>query len=344
MTDRMTQQEFADRIGISYRTVSRVFNDHSHVSAQARETVLREAERLGFRHHPGARGLRMKKTFTVGMILQNEPLSFWSRILAHLERDLRARQHYLMVCHRRDEASGSDDELACLHDRDVDAVILVPSPAEKPRAIRAFLQGGKPLLLLDQRVRGVACPYLGTDSYAGSRALCRHLLELGHRRIAFVSGPRTQYTSRRREEGYRAALTGGGVPVRERYLYEGTTWDRAEGERAADHFLGLKDCPTAIMAANDVIAMGAHLGLRRRGLSLPRDMSLAGYAGELDGELVTPSLTTVIQPAEALGARAAERILDLIRHPARRPAREEMKDTVVLRESVSPPGKAPRSR
>ena len=340
MPARMTQQAFARRIGISYRTVSRVFNDHPQVSARTRETVLREARRLGFRRHPGARGLRMKKTFTVGMILQNEPLSFWSRILAHLERDLREDGYYLVVCHRRDEAAGSEDELTYLLDREVDAIILVPSPSDKPKGIRPALAAGKPLLQLDQKIRGVAGHFLGTDSYAGSRELCRHLLDMGHRQIAFITGPRRQYTSRRREEGYRAAMADSGASIREQFVYEGQTWDRAEGERAADYYLGLKHRPSAIMAANDVIAMGAHLRLRRRGLSLPRDMSLAGYAGELDGELVTPALTTVVQPAELLGTRAAERIVDLMENAGQRPTCEEVADCVVLRESVGPPGQA----
>lgn len=337
MATRMTQQEFADRIGISYRTVSRVFNDHPHVSVRARETVLREARRLGFRRHPGARGLRMKKTFTVGMILQNEPLFFWSRILARLERDLREEQYYLVVCHRREEDAGSKDELTYLLDRDVDAVILVPSPADKPAGMRSFLAEGKPLLLLDQKIRGVACHYLGTNSYAGSRALCRHLLELGHRRIAFVTGPRAQYTSRRREEGYRAALAAARISRKEQQVFCARAWDRGEGERAAAHFLGLKKRPTAIMAANDVIAMGLHLQLRQRGLRLPRDMSLAGYGGELDGELVTPALTTVAQPAEAIGSRAAALILELIRRPRGKPVGEELEDVLILRDSVGRP-------
>jgi len=337
MGTRLSQREFADQIGISYRTVSRAFNEDPLVSARTRDKVLREARRLGFRHHPGARGLRMKKTFTVGMVLQNEPLSFWSRILARLEQDLRAAQYYLMVCHRRDDQNGSMEELAYLRDRDVDAIILAPGPAEKPARIRAFLREGKPLLLLDQRIRGVACHYLGTDSRAGSRDLCRNLIDLGHRRIAFITGPCTQYTARRREEGYRAALAAAGLAYREQLVHRGDAWHRTEGERAVDHFLGLAQRPTAIMAANDVIAMGAHLQLRRRGLRLPRDMSLAGYAGELGGEFVTPSLTTVVQPAEELGARAAARVLDLVQHPRRSPVREELKDTVTLRESVSPP-------
>lgn len=340
MEVRLTQQQFAEAIGVSYRTVSRVFNNHPHVSPATRDTVLQSACRLGFRHHPGARGLRMKKTFTIGMILQNEPLYFWSRILARLEGVLRDQGYYLVICHRRSEASGSEAELRYLQDRDVDGIILVPSPNERAGSIRPFCRSETPLLMLDQRVRGVAAHFLGTDSCRGSRSLCEHLLGLGHERIAFVSGPRTQHTSAYREKGYREAMAAAGVSTSRQVVFHAVGWTREEGERAARHLLGLKRRPTAVISANDILALGVHMQFRQRGVAIPGDISLAGYAGEQDGELVTPSLTTVSQPVDELGSRAAELILELMAGDIRRPIREELQDTLILRDSVGAPARS----
>jgi LacI family transcriptional regulator len=129
-----------------------------------------------------------------------------------------------------------------------------------------------------------------------------------------------------------------GIPERRQQVFRARAWDRGEGERAAAHFLRCKHRPTAVMAANEVLALGLHLYVRRHGLSLPRDLSIAGYAGELDGELVTPALTTVTQPMDALGSRAAQLTLELMGgRPAGR-IDEELQDVLTLRASVGPPG------
>lgn len=333
---KLTQRELAAHLGLSYATVSRVFNGDRRVKEPTRRRVIQEAERLGFRGHALARALRLKKSFAVGLVTSNNPHSYWTDVLAAMERRARAEGYHIIICHR-DQSEGSTEQIRFLLDRQVDALILAPHPFAESRALlREVTEQGVPLLMFNNRLPDFPAHFVGTDSRTGMRRACEHLLGLGHRRIAFAPGAPGDYTAESRLEGYRDALRGAGLEDSELVLRSGG-WEQRFGEEAARELLSLKDCPTAVVAANDDVAIGIYVVLRAAGVRIPEDLSLVGYSGDRAGGLLATPLTTVRQPVEALGRRAAEVALSLIDAPTERLVNEELEDELVIRESCAPP-------
>lgn len=326
----MTQRELAAQLGLSYATLSRVFNGDSRVTEATRQRVLAEAERLGFRGHALARALRLKRTFGIGVVTVNSPHRFWSDVLAAMERTARASGYHVVLCHR-ENGLGSAAELRFLLDRQVDAVLLSPHPTEEDMdLLNEIREHGPPLLLFNNYLPGFTCPFIGTDGRGGSRKACEYLLGLGHRRILYAAGPAGNSAADTRLAGYRDAMRAAGIPEAEQQVREvGWLWE--EGEAAVPQVLALTPRPTAIMAVNDAAAIGLSLGLRRAGLRIPEDISIVGYSGDPMGELLPAPLTTVRQAAEPLGRRATELVLELIESP--RPIFEELEDHLLIRES-----------
>jgi LacI family transcriptional regulator len=333
---KLTQRELAAHLGLSYATVSRVFNGDGRVTEPTRRRVLQEAERLGFRGHALARALRLKKSFALGMVGANTHQGYWSNVVAAMERRARELGYYVIICHReRDE--GSAEQIRFLLDRQVDALIVAPHPTrEEPAVLQEVTESGTPLLLLNNRLSGLPAHYVGTDSRTGMRRACEHLIALGHRRIACAAGPEGEYTAMCRVAGYREALQAAGISYVEEWICH-AGWDQAAGEAAGPRLLNLSPRPTAIVAANDDVAIGVYLEARKAGLRIPEELSLVGYSGDRTGSLLATPLTTVRQPMDALGRRAAELLLELMGGEHDRLVTEELEDELVIRESCAAP-------
>jgi LacI family transcriptional regulator len=330
-----TQRDLARRLGLSYATVSRVFNEDPRVRPETRRRVLQEAADLGFRGNALARALRLKKSFSIGMIGVNTGFGYFATVAAALEQRARESGYHVIICHR-DPAGGSAREVEFLLDRQVDALVLTPDPHHEDRdQLAAVAESGRPLVLVDRFLPDFPCHYLGTASRAGSRALAEYLLALGHRRIAYVSGPEGDSTAEARLAGYREAMDACGL---EPLVVPAGGWSQADGEKVLPQLALLAPRATAVMACNDPVAVGLFLGLRRAGVRIPAELSLAGYADEPTGECLATPLTTVHQPAARLGLRTAEVVLSLLEGPPPGDfVHEELEDTLVLRASCAPP-------
>lgn len=331
---KLTQRELAAHLGLSYATVSRVFNGDGRVTEPTRRRVMLEAERLGFRGHALARALRLKKSFAVGMVTTNNTHSYWNEVLAAMEQRARAAGYHIIICHR-DRRAGSAEQIKFLLDRQVDALILAPHPtAEQVPVLREVAEDGVPLLMLNNRLPDFPAHFLGTDSRTGMRRACEHLLRLGHQRIAFSPGAAHDYTAESRLAGYRDALRNANLADAELVL-RSAGWEQSSGEAAGQEILSLTEAPTAIAAANDDVAIGIYVVLREAGVRVPEDVSLVGYSGDRAGALLATPLTTVRQPVEALGRRAAELVLELIDGRHERLVTEELEDELVIRASCA---------
>lgn len=335
---QITQRDLAARLGLSYATVSRVFNGDRRVTEGTRRRVLEEAERVGFRGHSLARALRMKRSFSIGVVGAAYSDSYWAELLSALDRTARAEGYHVIICHRAADA-GSGSEIRFLLERQVDAIVVCPHPTEEDLRTLCQVQERVPLLMLNNRLPGFKAHYIGTDSRSGSRQAVEHLIGLGHRRIAFAKGPEGDYTAESRLAGYEDAMRAAGLPT-EGLVLGGGAWGREAGREAAAALLALLPRPTAVMAANDPMAFGIYLELQEAGMRIPSDISLVGYSGDHSGELLATPLTTVAQPAELLGRRTAELVLELIQSQPDEPAFEELSDELVVRASCAPPAGA----
>jgi LacI family transcriptional regulator len=337
-----TISDVALRAGVSTMTVSRVLNSSGHVSAATRERVERAIADLGYVPNALARQLRSKQTKTLALVVSDISNPFFTTIARGVEDAAGTRGFSVMYCNTDESEEEEAKYLRVLVERQVDGVLLVParSSGESLRMLRSH---GVPVVVLDRRVRARQVVCVRTDSEAGAYALTRHLIDLGHRRIAVLSGRREISTSHDRVAGARRALQEAGLTLPEALIRFGGfnfgPMNQADGHVMALNVLAAPGGPpTAIFCANNFIAFGAMRALREQGLAIPEDISVVAFDDLPEGWVSEPFLTVASQPAYEIGHRAAEMLLARL---AGEPE-EECRDVVFpfdlkIRRSSGPP-------
>lgn len=302
-----TIRDVARHAGVSSMTVSRVINASGYASADARARVERAISELGYVPNAVARHLRSKRTKTIALVLSDITNPFFTTVARGVEDVAGPRGFGVMFCNTDESASEEVDYLQMLIERQVDGVLLVPA-GSAAQPLRLLRSQEVPVVVLDRRVESPDVDQVRTDSVAGGYMLTRHLTDLGHRRIAMLTGKRQISTSVDRVAGYERALAEADIaldPVLVRYGGFGLS----AGYRMAKKVLGLDPRPSALFAANEFIAFGALRALRELGLRVPDDVSLVCFDDLPEEWLIDPFLTVVDQPAYAMGREAAELLL-----------------------------------
>jgi LacI family transcriptional regulator len=339
---RTTIRELARRSGVSVGTVSRALNGYSDVSAATRERIMRLAEELDYTPAAAARTLVTRRSHVIGVFLETGEghpdlqHPFFHEVLVGLKDALGAAGYDLLLFASAHPGNGYGPHSyvkRCRH-HNVDGAALMgvdPDDAEVRRLVRA----GVPCVGVDVELGGAAA-YVASDNIGGERLAVEHLLSLGHRRIATIAGPMETRPGRDRLRGYRDALRDAGVAFRDEYVRSGDFYVDA-GERAARELLALDDRPTAIVAASDLMAVGALRAAAAAGLSVPDDLSVVGFDDVMLAAHLQPALTTIRQDKTGLGGAAARALLTRIDDPDE-PAEEQLTLDVqlVVRATTSP--------
>lgn len=333
-----TIRDVARLAGVSTTTVSRVINGAGAVSAARRERVQRAVADLGYVPNAVARHLRSKRTKTVALVLSDITNPFFTTIARGVQ-DVAGPRGYVVTFANTDESESQEREyLETLVQRQVDGVLLVPA-GDSPEPFRLLRAHNIPVVLIDRRVSARRVDEVRCDSEAGAYALVRHLLELGHRRIAVLTGRRDISTAADRVTGYERALAWADVPV-DRDLIRYDSFSLAGGYRMAEEILALQPRPTAILATNNFIAFGALRALREAKIDVPGDMSLVTFDDLPEEWHDDPFLTVLAQPAYDLGRRAAELLFERLETGAKGKRQVIVLPGVVIprRSSGPPPG------
>jgi LacI family transcriptional regulator len=309
-----TIRDVAQQVGVSTMTVSRVVNNSGYVSETTRDRVERAIADLGYVPNALARQLRSKRTKTLALVVSDISNPFFTTIARGVE-DVAVRHGFSVMYCNTDESEAEEAQyLLMLIERQVDGVLLVPAASSGP-SFRLLHAHGMPLVVLDRRVSARHVDSVRCDSEAGAHALTRHLIELGHRRIAVLTGRRAISTSADRVAGCRRALDEAGLTLDDGLVLYGDynfgQPNQADGLRMTQRLLAsTSDRPTAIFAANNFIAFGAIRALHEARLRVPEDMSVVAF-DDLPAEWVSdPFLTVAAQPAYEIGRRAAAMLLD----------------------------------
>jgi len=302
-----TIREVAERAGVSTMTVSRVINNSGYISQEARARVEAAVVELGYVPNALARSLRFKRTQTLGLVLSDITNPFFTTIARGVE-DVASRGGFNVIFCNTDESEDKQAEyLTVLVQKQVDGVLLVP--ARSCEGPVAYLRSrGVPVVVLDRRVPECETDDVRGDSEQGAADLTRLLLELGHRRIAILSGPPDVSTAADRVAGYQAALAAAGVASDPALIFHGRLRQEG-GYQMTGQALALTPRPTAIFAANNFIAIGAYRALRDAGLAVPEDMALVAFDDLPPALVLEPFLTVAAQPAYEMGQRATELLL-----------------------------------
>ncbi|WP_167758850.1 LacI family DNA-binding transcriptional regulator [Thermaerobacter sp. FW80] len=305
-----TIRDVAQRAGVSQSTVSRVINERGYVSDQTRRRVLEAARALNFRPNFLARSLVQKSTRTLGLVIPDITNPFFPAIVRGVE-DAAARAGYtVLLTHTDDDPHREAEAVVQLRERWVDGMIIAPQ-AYQTSHLHDLVHSGVPTVFIDRVPPRLNVDAVSSDNEHGAWLAVRHLVELGHRCIAHVAGPKTSPTAQARLRGYQRALAEAGISFKRDLVFEGGF--RFEGGvYAAKQLLNRRPRPTAVFAANDLMALGVLHATTEAGVEVPHELAVVGFDDILPAVLVSPPLTTVAQNSYDLGARAVELLLDRI--------------------------------
>ena len=326
-------------------TVSRVINESGYTSRETRARVNDAIAATGYMPNGLARQLRSRRTKTIALVVTDIRNPFFTTIASGVEDTARARGYAVMLCNTYESEVEEAEYVRVLIERRVDGGLLVPACGAS-KSVRLLQEHGMPTIVLDRHLRGVEADEVRADSQAGAYSAVHHLTDLGHRRIAVLTGPEGVSTSTDRVAGYREALREA-CPNGECEQILSGEFNEASGYSMTREVLGSERRPTAIFAANNFIAFGATRALREAGLRIPEDMSMVVFDDLPPGWVMDPFLTVVSQPAYEIGTQAAELLLKRLAGEAPEGPRSiVLPSELVIRRSTAPPrpGLAPASQ
>ncbi|MFI0352760.1 LacI family DNA-binding transcriptional regulator [Actinomadura sp. 9N407] len=303
-------KDVALRAGVSVATVSRVLNDSARVTPETRDRVLAAVAELGYRRNAVARSLRTDATRTIGLVIGDILNPFFTELARTIEDEARTLGYSVVIGNADERPERQDHYVRTLLEQRVDGLLLCPT-AEITPLVRDLVGDGLPLVFLDRTLPGLDVPTVRADGTAAIAELVRHLRDLGHRRIAFISGPALLSTGRERTEAFIAAMQACGLPVRDEYLEAGD-FQAASGRAGAARLLDLPEPPEVIFAGDNLMALGALDEIRARGLPIPGRVALASYDDLPWFTHVDPPITAIGQPVQELGRRAVRVLTGLI--------------------------------
>ncbi|HRH20626.1 MAG TPA: LacI family DNA-binding transcriptional regulator [Brevundimonas sp.] len=335
---RATINDIARIAGVSKKTVSRVINDSPSVRGETRERVEAVIAELGFTPDPQARGLAFRRSFLVGMIYDNPSPNYVVNMQQGILDGVRGSGLELVVhpCNRQAESFLSEVEGFVVRQK-LAGVVMPPSVSEDERVVALLKAADCPYVRiasvsLDEPERMVV-----TNDRLGAAEAARHLADLGHRRIAFISGPDTFRSSHERGAGFADGLAEHGLSLDPAYVRR-AAYTFESGVEAAQDLLSLPAPPTAIFAGNDEMAIGVMQAARNRGLDVPGELSIVGFDDLPMASRVWPNLTTVRLPIRDMGRMAAEKLTASRRglDPAKL-NQPDVRPNLIVRESSAPP-------
>jgi LacI family transcriptional regulator len=329
-------KDIAIRAGVSVMTVSKVLRDAPDISAGTKARIRLLAQQMGYMPDSIAQGLRNRTSKLFGLVVASSTNPVFARTIMAIEEQAYEQGYDVILAHTLNLPEREDRVVRRLISRRVDGLFLTPVYRLDPSVTlyEELLRRETPTVLLGHRA-----PFcekfvnVETDDLGGSYAAARHLLDLGHRRIAFLAGPSAAPASQERLEGYRRALREANIEFDDRLVFTaGSTTE--EGEKAALQFLQEAPGATAVQASNDLVAIGAANVFLNQGLRIPEDLSIVGFGNILISEHFRVPLTTIRQPKLRLGAAAMESMLRLLKGD--RPESRRLSAEIVIRKSSGP--------
>jgi LacI family transcriptional regulator len=336
-----TIYEVAREAGVSTATVSRVINTRRHVRESTRQKVEAAMERLGYVANRQARGLAGGRSRMIGLLVHELGSSYFTQLIRGIDLAVADIGYDLMLytSHARVEAEARHAlELAT---GPVDGVIFVLA-VDPSQYVETLRQRGKPFVMLDHSHELSGTTFVAAANRSGTREAIAYLIELGHRRVGFITGKPGVSSAGERLAGYRDALRAADIPYARELIVTGDFLEE-RGYRGTQQLLSLDPPPTAIFTSADTAAFGAIRAARDAGLRVPDDLSVVGFDDIPEASLVMPPLTTVRQPMLEMGATAVRLLQRLMDDPGATPRRTELDTELIVRGSTAGPPRRAKS-
>lgn len=339
MGKNVTIYDVAQHSGVSVASVSRVLaNAQYPVSAQTRQKVLQSARELNYTVNAMGKILKTQATREIGVIVPNISNPSYAQLVQGIQSTAIHNDYHILLYNSHRDGEMESRNIRMMLEKRVDGILLVSIGGKRELADSARRLNCRLITIEQDRELGQA--HVGYDYAKAGELAAKHLIENGHRRIAFL-GARLDRPSRARMlEGYRRALRGADLPERAEYIYlsdaeeETGHFEIENGKSGAANLMRLAERPTGCVCLNDLTALGAMRAFAAAGLRVPEDVSIVGFDNIPFGELSTPRLTTIDQHAERMGQIAVDMMIELIQNPDATPQSVELEPELILRGSV----------
>lgn len=330
----ITIKDVARHANVSVATVSRALNGHENVADAVRKRVAAVADQLQYTPHHAARSLSSRRTHTIGVVLPDLQGEFFSELMRGIDQVARERRLHLLVSSCHDKQDEQDAALRAMRGR-VDGLLVMSPCVDDGTHFGGSLSESMPTVIMNSRVPDGEHHLLCIDNYGGARAMVRHLVGSGYRKICFIAGPRGNFDASERLRGYRDEMAQS-VPDVQPWILHGN-FDEVSGHQAGESLLTSTWRPEAVFAANDMMALGCMFALNKAGLQAPHDLAIAGFDDIPLSRFAYPSLTTMRVDIAKLGERAMRLLLEatLPQNHASKPINIPLQPQLMVRDSTA---------
>jgi LacI family transcriptional regulator len=335
-TSQVTIKQVAEKAGVSTATISRVLTGRGYVSPERRQIVLEAVKELNYQPDRAARNLRRGASQIIGIVISDLQNPFFTSLIRGIEQTIEEDNFTLLLSNTDEDPRRENMQLRTLQAERVSGIVIAPCRPES-EMLRKLAAQHMPIVLID---RNLARPKLDTVTVRNQEAACeavQHLVSIGHKRIAWISGPERVSTAAERQQGFLEGIQAAGLSIPEAYIQIGD-FRQESGYQAMQRLLELPAPPSAVLVGNNLMTLGALQAIHEDCLSIPQDMAIIGFDDMPWAASLQPPLTVIAQPTFEMGVTAARLLLDRIVNPDL-PTRNVILDTrlIVRASSCSKP-------
>ena len=336
-----TIKDIAKRVGVSHSTVSRALCGSQLISRETAKLIKQAALEMGYRPSLAARSLKTRRSQALGVVVSNIDDPFFSEILEGIEDVAQDSGYSLFIAASHRDLEREELIVRAMSQHRVDGVIICSTSFSAVQS-HELLEYLTPIVVINNQAAEVYRYSIYHDDVDGSRQVTRHLIDLGHQKIAYLGNSISGRTNSDRLAGFQQEMAAAGLPIPEAYIHQVQGGRPENSPAGVDHFLGLSERPTALVCFNDMLAIGVLKTLQQVGIEVPEDFSVTGFDNILFSAYTNPPLTTFDQPKRTIGEEAARLILGLLESPSKEEMRGEsrirmLKGRLLLRKSTAPP-------
>jgi DNA-binding LacI/PurR family transcriptional regulator len=309
----VTVKDIAKKAGVSHSTVSRALHGSSLIADETIKRIRQIANEMGYSPSAAARALKTNRSQVLGIVLSSVEDPFFSEILQGIEGGVQGSGYSLFIAAAHRDAEREYGIVRAMVEHRVDGVIICSTSFSEEQSGQ-LTQYGVPMVVINNQAAEDFRYSIYHDDVDGSRQVTRHLIELGHRKIAYLGNSLSGRTTLDRLTGFRQEMGSNGLAVPAEYIHEVPGGDPENGMDAAQHFLTLPERPTALVCYNDMLAIGVLKGFQQLGIRAPEEISITGFDNIIFSAYTNPPLTTFDQPKRFIGMEAARLLLGLLKH------------------------------
>lgn len=325
-------KDVAAMAGLSIATVSKYLNGEK-LRDENRKKIKKAITVLGYRRNEIARGLKTKKSMTIGMLVPDIRSSFFTKLISGIENILSKNFYSTLVCDFQNDEEMEKKKMDFLYNKMVDGMIIVPQNGDED--LISEISANIPVVILDRSLKNLETDFILTDNREVSIKAIEYLIDSGHKKIGIITGPHGLFTSEERLKGYKEAHQIHDIPINENFIQSGG-FDMQQGYHAAKKILLGDDRPTALYVINYDMTLGSLMAINELGLSIPRDISIIGFDSLEMSNIIQPQLTLVLQPYEQIIEVTANLLLKRLtsKEPKGGPETIILKNRLLIGESV----------